>query len=312
MSSIWSLGSKSNFGFSPQVLSTTLSSSPSPSGTEVSGGLGTDSMILCHSCITSLSSDSSPSSSPLSTFIFSKIPSRSSELALTIALLDTFCSARLSSTRPRSTRRLPSTSISLSTSNSRCFFRTACCTNSLFSLINLMSSIIRYNIITMIRELLPLDFPELLKEIPDAPKQLRYEGELPKESNKLLTIVGSRKYSSYGREICESIIFGLSGSPVTIISGLALGIDSIAHRAALRAGLQTIAIPGSGLDRKVLHPHSHVNLAEEIIENGGGLISEYDDTMPSGAWAFPRRNRIMAGMCHATLIIEAEKKSGTL
>ena len=164
----------------------------------------------------------------------------------------------------------------------------------------------------MIHELLPPDFPELLKEIPDAPTRLRYEGKLPNNGNKLLAVVGSRKYTSYGREMCESIISGLTGSPITIVSGLALGIDSIAHRAALRAGLQTIAIPGSGLDRKVLHPHSHVNLANEIIENGGGLISEYDDTMPSGAWAFPRRNRIMAGMCHATLVIEAEKKSGTL
>ena len=164
----------------------------------------------------------------------------------------------------------------------------------------------------MIRELLPPDFPELLKEIPDAPARLRYAGELPQTGNKLLAVVGSRKYSSYGREACESIIAGLSGSPVTVVSGLALGIDSIAHRAALRAGLQTIAIPGSGLDRKVLHPHSHVGLAEEIIENGGGLMSEYDDTMPSGAWAFPRRNRIMAGLCHATLVIEAERKSGTL
>ncbi len=164
----------------------------------------------------------------------------------------------------------------------------------------------------MIRTLYPPDFPELLKEIPDAPKHLRYEGELPKEGNKLLAIVGSRKYSSYGREVCESLVAGLADAPVTIVSGLALGIDSIAHRKALDVGLQTIAIPGSGLDRKVLHPHSHVNLAEEIIESGGGLISEYDDTMPSGAWAFPRRNRIMAGMCHATLVIEAERKSGTL
>jgi DNA processing protein len=164
----------------------------------------------------------------------------------------------------------------------------------------------------MIHELLPPNFPELLKEIPDTPKRLRYEGELPREGNKLLAIVGSRKYSSYGREVCESLIMGLVGHPITIVSGLALGIDSIAHRAALRAGLQTVAIPGSGLDRKVLHPHSHVNLADEIVENGGCLISEYDDTMPSGAWAFPRRNRIMAGMCHATIVIEAEIKSGTL
>jgi len=164
----------------------------------------------------------------------------------------------------------------------------------------------------MIRQLLPHEFPELLKEINDPPKQLRLWGSMPNPENKLLAVVGSRKYSSYGREMCETIISGLAGSPVTIISGLALGIDSIAHRTALRVGLQTIAIPGSGLDRKVLHPHSHVNLAEEIVENGGGLISEYDDTMPSGAWAFPRRNRIMAGMCHATIVIEAERKSGTL
>lgn len=164
----------------------------------------------------------------------------------------------------------------------------------------------------MIRELLPYEFPELLKEIPDVPTRLRYEGKLPIAGNKLLAIVGSRKFTTYGREVCESLIAGLSGHPVNIISGLALGIDSIAHRAALRAGLQTIAIPGSGLGRKVLHPHSHVGLAEEIIESGGGLLSEYDDEMPAGVWAFPKRNRIMAGMCHATIVVEAEKKSGTL
>ena len=164
----------------------------------------------------------------------------------------------------------------------------------------------------MIRSLLPEEYPELLKEINDPPKQLRYEGELPRSDNKLLAVVGSRKYSSYGREVCETLIMGLSDAPVTIVSGLALGIDSVAHRSALRAGLQTIAIPGSGLDRKVLHPHSHVGLAGEIIENGGGIMSEYDDLMPAGVWAFPKRNRIMAGMCHATIIIEAERKSGTL
>jgi len=165
----------------------------------------------------------------------------------------------------------------------------------------------------MIREILPPDFPELLKEITDPPKRLRYEGELPKGGNKLLAIVGSRKYSSYGREVCESLVAGLADAPVTIVSGLALGMDSIAHRAALKYGLQTIAIPGSGLDRKVLHPRSHLGLAEEILESDGGLLSEYDDLMTyPGPWIFPKRNRIMAGMCHATLVIEAERKSGTL
>lgn len=165
----------------------------------------------------------------------------------------------------------------------------------------------------MIRSLAPEEYPALLREIPDPPKQLRYEGTLPRIGNKLLAVVGSRKYSQYGREICESLIRGLAGSPVTIVSGLALGMDSIAHRAAMKAGLQTIAVPGSGLDRRAIHPRSHAHLADEIVENGGGLLSEYEDMMVyPGPWIFPKRNRVMAGLCHATLIIEAEKKSGTL
>lgn len=156
------------------------------------------------------------------------------------------------------------------------------------------------------------DFPELLQEIPDMPKSLMYEGELPRPGNKLLCVVGTRKFSFYGRDMCEQLILGLTDHPVTIVSGLALGIDSIAHRAALKAGLQTIAIPGSGLDRKVIHPRSHASLADEIIENGGGLMTELGYSQPAGVWAFPRRNRIMAGMCHATLVIEATLKSGTL
>lgn len=164
----------------------------------------------------------------------------------------------------------------------------------------------------MIRSLAPEEYPELLREIPEPPKQLRYEGAPLIPGNKLLAVVGARKFSPYGREVCESLIAGLADEPITIVSGLALGIDSIAHRAALRHGLQTLAIPGSGLDRSVIHPRSHAGLADEIVQNGGALMSEYDDLMPSGVWAFPRRNRIMAGMCHATLVIEAEKKSGTL
>lgn len=164
----------------------------------------------------------------------------------------------------------------------------------------------------MIRGLSPQEFPELLKEISDPPKQLRLWGELPKKGNRLLAVVGSRKYSHYGREMCESIIAGLAGHPVTIISGLALGVDSLAHRTALNTGLQTIAIPGSGLGKEALYPRSHIQLAEEIVESGGGLMSEYDDEREAAPWTFPQRNRIMAGMCHATLVIEAEKKSGTL
>jgi DNA processing protein len=155
-------------------------------------------------------------------------------------------------------------------------------------------------------------WPSQLGKIPDPPEKMHLWGAPPTEGNKLLAVVGSRKYTSYGREACESIITGLTGQPITIVSGLALGIDGIAHRTALNAGLQTFALPGSGLDKKVLHPHSHYSLAEEIVESGGGVASEYDNTMPAGTWAFPRRNRIMAGISHAVLVIEAERKSGTL
>ncbi|MEX2010210.1 MAG: DNA-processing protein DprA, partial [Parcubacteria group bacterium] len=163
-----------------------------------------------------------------------------------------------------------------------------------------------------IRDLLEEEYPPLLREIPGSPTKLRLWGSPPNLNNKFLAVVGSRKYSHYGKEVCESLISGLSGYNITIVSGLALGIDGIAHRAAINAGLETLALPGSGLDKTVLHPHSHVNLAEEIIEVGGGLLSEYDDTMPAGTWTFPQRNRIMAGMSHATLVIEAEGRSGTL
>jgi DNA processing protein len=165
----------------------------------------------------------------------------------------------------------------------------------------------------MIRLLRPEEYPELLREIPQPPKQLRYEGTLPVAGNKLLAVVGTRKFSQYGKETCDTLIAGLAGEPITIVSGLALGMDSIAHRAALRSGLQTIAIPGSGLDRKFISPRSHASLADEIVESGGGLMSEFEDQMTyPGPWIYPKRNRIMAGMCHATLVIEADIKSGTL
>ena len=164
----------------------------------------------------------------------------------------------------------------------------------------------------MIRDLLQHEFPHLLSEIPEPPKRLRLWGSPPKPGNKLLCIVGARKYSHYGREVVEELVAGLAGYPITIVSGLALGIDGLVHRAAIKHGLQTIALPGSGLDRKVLHPRSHYPLAEEIVASGGGLLSEHDDTFPAGVWTFPKRNRIMAGMCHATIVIEAEMRSGTL
>ncbi len=104
----------------------------------------------------------------------------------------------------------------------------------------------------------------------------------------------------------------MRGYNVTIISGLALGIDGLAHKAALKAGLKTLAVPGSGLDATVLYPRSHLQLAEEIVRNGGALLSEFKPQTQAATWTFPKRNRIMAGLSHAVLVIEAELKSGTL
>lgn len=157
-----------------------------------------------------------------------------------------------------------------------------------------------------------IDIPKILHEIPDPPHQLYIRGNFPDPDKHLfLTVVGSRKYTAYGKEVCENIIHELQGYPVVIISGLAKGIDSIAHRAALKAGLITIAIPGSGLSPDVLYPKIHRHLAEDIIQNGGCLISEYLPHFRAQLWSFPKRNRIMAGIAQATLVIESDRYSGS-
>ena len=158
----------------------------------------------------------------------------------------------------------------------------------------------------------PEQFPSRLREIPDRPKQLYIDGTLPPDDFVYLAVVGSRKHTPYGKDACEMLIKGLAGLPVVIVSGLAIGMDSIAHRTALACGLPTIAIPGSGLSDAVLYPRSNLGLARQIREAGGCLISEYEPDFKATLWSFPRRNRIMAGMSHAVLIIEAEQKSGSL
>jgi DNA processing protein len=163
-----------------------------------------------------------------------------------------------------------------------------------------------------IRKLAPHEFPPLLAEIPQPPTDLWLEGMLPPPELKLLAVVGSRDYTNYGKRVIEHLIGGLAGYPVGIISGLALGIDSLAHEAALENGLYTMAVPGSGLDTSVIYPASHKRLARRIVESDGGLLSEFEPLMPAAKWTFTQRNRIMAGMCTATILIEAAPQSGTL
>lgn len=155
------------------------------------------------------------------------------------------------------------------------------------------------------------ELPQTLRELPDGPGKLYTIGAFPSE-RLYLTVVGPRKPSSYGKDVCEAILSGLSGYPISIVSGLAYGIDALAHRSALRAGLHTIGVPGSGLSESVLYPRAHVTLAHEIVSSGGMLISEYAPEEKAQKYFFPKRNRIMAGLSDAVLVIEAEEKSGSL
>ncbi len=161
-------------------------------------------------------------------------------------------------------------------------------------------------------ELKQEQFPALLKEISYTPKEIWVAGKLPPEDFFYLGVVGTRKYSHYGQDACEKIISGLKGYNFVIVSGLAIGIDSIAHRLALENNLLTIAVPGSGLDFSVLHPHSNRPLAQKIVDSGGCLLSEFPSKMPAGLHTFPQRNRIIAGLSSGVLIIEAPEKSGAL
>lgn len=158
----------------------------------------------------------------------------------------------------------------------------------------------------------PQNFPPLLREIPDAPTTLYLRGNLPPQDHILLCVIGARKYSPYGKMVCDTLVTSLRNYPITIVSGLALGIDALAHKSALSAGINTVAIPGSGLDDSVLYPRSHYALAQNILKAGGALLSEYEPYFKATPWSFPKRNRIMSGMSHATLVIEATEKSGTL
>jgi DNA processing protein len=154
--------------------------------------------------------------------------------------------------------------------------------------------------------------PFLLKEISDPPQELYIRGNFPQEKDCVfLTVVGSRNYTAYGEGVCRELIKGLKDYPFVIISGLAIGIDTIALTTALDTQLPCIAVPGSGLDDEVLYPKQNHKLAHRIINQGGCLLSEYPDDFKATKWSFPKRNRIMAGLSHAVLVIEAENISGT-
>ncbi|MFA5750745.1 MAG: DNA-processing protein DprA [Candidatus Paceibacterota bacterium] len=164
-----------------------------------------------------------------------------------------------------------------------------------------------------IRKLARSEFPLALLEIPEPPKNLWIIGNLP--DNKIYTylcVVGSRKNTYYGRDVCEYILSGLKGYPIVIVSGFAMGIDTIAHNTAINIGIPTVVLPGSGLSKEVMYPKTNQEMVDKIIETKGCLLSEFEPNHHATFWSFPRRNRLMAGISKGTLVIEASEKSGTL
>lgn len=153
-------------------------------------------------------------------------------------------------------------------------------------------------------------FTQITSSIAKMPKKLWLMGKLPQTRLKAVAIVGTRKPTPYGKEITYRLSYDLAKRGIVIISGLALGVDGIAHQAALDAGGTTIAIIPTSLSH--IHPRTHHDLAKRIVENGGALLSEYSPVDPVGKWNFVARNRIVTALSDAILITEATTRSGTM
>jgi len=156
------------------------------------------------------------------------------------------------------------------------------------------------------------NYPALLRKIgKDAPEKIYYKGEWNNEIfENCLAVVGSRRLTSYGRKMTEQLVTEIAASGVTIVSGFMYGGDEAAHRAAAEAGGRTIAVMPCGID--MIHPEYQEELYKKILENKGLIISEFEGSFPPANWTYPRRNRIVAGLSKAVLIVEAGLNSGTL
>ena len=152
-------------------------------------------------------------------------------------------------------------------------------------------------------------YPALLREIGSPPPVLFFRGQLQETDSAAVAVVGTRRVTSYGREMAFQIGQGLARAGVTVVSGLAKGVDGIAHRAALEAGGRTIAVLGSGVNR--IYPHEHTRLAAQIADQGA-VLSDYGPDRKPDAPNFPARNRIISGLSLGVVVIEAPERSGAL
>lgn len=163
-----------------------------------------------------------------------------------------------------------------------------------------------------IREIRPADgqYPKLLARIADPPAVLYCRGDVSLLDSFCIAVVGTRNMSDYGRQAAADLAGGLAAAGVTVVSGLALGVDAVAHTATLDACGKTIAVLGTGIG--LLSPSSNAALGERIIAEGGLVVSEYPGTTPGGQYTFPMRNRIISGLSRGVLVVEADRRSGSL
>jgi len=155
------------------------------------------------------------------------------------------------------------------------------------------------------------NYPKVLKEIKIPPQILYVKGEIFAEEN-CFGIVGTRRCTNYGKQITEELTADLIDAGLTIVSGMARGIDTVAHKTAVSRKKRTIAILGSGIDERSIYPQENLKLAREIVKNGGAVISEFPVGDKGLPYHFPQRNRIISGLSLGVLVVEAKMKSGAM
>ncbi len=161
------------------------------------------------------------------------------------------------------------------------------------------------SILTLVDE----SYPKLLRALPAPPPVLYLQGDYREKDQLAIAIVGTRRPSAYGRMVAEKVAKELGERGITIVSGLALGIDTAAHRAALDCGARTLGVLGSGFGQ--LYPRENVRLMKKIAQSGA-VLSEFPINTPPDRWTFPRRNRIISGLARGTVVVEAPERSGAL
>jgi len=154
------------------------------------------------------------------------------------------------------------------------------------------------------------DYPQRLLNCYDSPTLLFYKGTADLNASKIISIIGTRTHTDYSKKMTDCLIEELSAQNILIISGMAYGVDAIAHKAAVKNNLPTVAVLGHGLDQ--IYPPEHSNLAKDMLKNGGGLLTEFRSQTKPDKHNFPTRNRIVAGMSDATIVIESGVKGGSM